>query len=270
MPRCDGLLPVAPWHCGSSPRTWGTLVGAHVGFPDDRFIPTHVGNTCHGQSSGLRTPVHPHARGEHSSGPAGRSRFSGSSPRTWGTPPMHRRRDAGSRFIPTHVGNTPIARRSAMVFSVHPHARGEHDPATGGQYQSDGSSPRTWGTLVPKAGCPVHRRFIPTHVGNTGHPGCMGYRVSVHPHARGEHTVFSTTGSARIGSSPRTWGTLLAAGTGSPRRTVHPHARGEHRPDLRAPPNGIGSSPRTWGTHPRCACARRRWRFIPTHVGNTR
>ena len=50
---------------GSSPRTWGTRFGAHVGIALGRFIPTHVGNTAPAASARLGRTVHPHARGEH-------------------------------------------------------------------------------------------------------------------------------------------------------------------------------------------------------------
>jgi len=34
-----------PRQYGSSPRMWGTLLGRYALGLDDRFIPTHVGNT---------------------------------------------------------------------------------------------------------------------------------------------------------------------------------------------------------------------------------
>jgi len=50
---------------GSSPRMWGTPVFVVPRLVDDRFIPTHVGNTmnCFSVQSGIW--VHPHACGEH-------------------------------------------------------------------------------------------------------------------------------------------------------------------------------------------------------------
>ncbi len=52
--------------------------------------------------------------------------------------------------------------------------------------------------------------------------------------------------------------------------TVHPHARGEHRPTLMRRSALGGSSPRTWGTLSVVVVFHLRFRFIPTHVGNTR
>ena len=92
-----------------------------------RFIPTPVGNTSAPWRASWPRPVHPHARGEHTSGESRRMRRSGSSPRPWGTRDGRRdradrgvgssprpwgtrsprpRSAAGSRFIPTPVGNT--------------------------------------------------------------------------------------------------------------------------------------------------------------------
>ena len=54
---------------GSSPRGWGTLPqsgGIDHGW---RFIPTRVGNTPPTSPRPRRSPVHPHAGGEHIDGP---------------------------------------------------------------------------------------------------------------------------------------------------------------------------------------------------------
>ena len=90
---------------GSSPRTWGTRnqKGARSGL--GRFIPTHVGNARVFGGALMGGPVHPHARGERTISSMPVTRWSGSSPRTWGT---HRRAKSvrlNVRFIPTHVGN---------------------------------------------------------------------------------------------------------------------------------------------------------------------
>ena len=50
---------------GSSPRMWGTPLGDFPDRPDNRFIPTHVGNTHCESYSSLSSSVHPHACGEH-------------------------------------------------------------------------------------------------------------------------------------------------------------------------------------------------------------
>ena len=154
-------------NAGSSPRTWGTLCRWTVDTINQRFIPTHVGNTPSTLSTRSPPAVHPHARGEHSAVRLVRLRYSGSSPRTWGTPifPLVAWIPAGSsprtwgtlcdgvaalmvlRFIPTHVGNTKITLAPLAGIAVHPHARGEHGCLCAFRILCAGSSPRTWGTL---------------------------------------------------------------------------------------------------------------------------
>ncbi len=56
---------------------------------------------------------------------------------------------------------------------------------------------------------------------------------------------------------------------GPGKKSVHPHACGEHVVKIFLGRLKYGSSPRLWGTHTRKRVSRRRWRFIPTPVGNT-
>ena len=199
-------------NAGSSPRTWGTRDRQRSQEREPRFIPTHVGNTAALRSTPGPQPVHPHARGEHGLPQPTRSRRAGSSPRTWGTPHNHSLPTDHRRFIPTHVGNTST--RSAITTSttVHPHARGEHRDSTLRDMYSSGSSPRTWGTLIQPRRKHRHKRFIPTHVGNTDRCGATHRPHPVHPHARGEHTERLDRLIVGRGSSPRTWGTRAGAG----------------------------------------------------------
>src|SRR5690606_17555565 len=90
--------------------------------------------------------VHPHARGEHLAGRRVATNLDGSSPRTWGTRKHTTDRLADSRFIPTHVGNTPRDLLRCAGASVHPHARGERSDHSSASPPHRGSSPRTWGT----------------------------------------------------------------------------------------------------------------------------
>ena len=131
---------------------------------------------------------------------------------------------------------------------VHPHACGEHVWVYLGLKPGDGSSPRMWGTRGFYRSLISIQRFIPTHVGNTPSIQSLQSKLSVHPHACGEHTHFTHVFTKYFGSSPRMWGTLkpLTLGRG-PRRfipthvgnttnlqtllimtAVHPHACGEH------------------------------------------
>jgi len=111
---------------GSSPREWGTLAQGMPPLPNDRFIPTRVGNTFLRVEQGPQPAVHPHASGEHESAPSTTGRIPGSSPREWGTHDGQGRHDCTKRFIPTRVGNTPSNEFSLLYPSVHPHASGEH------------------------------------------------------------------------------------------------------------------------------------------------
>ena len=172
-----------------------------------QFIPTHVGNTTSRRAAWPSGTVHPHARGEHMSEAVAAPALGGSSPRTWGTPACHRKSPSCHRFIPTHVGNTIAQRGAAMAKTVHPHARGEHWFEIVSHHAPDGSSPRTWGTLVEIGVVLPGRRFIPTHVGNTRTVARESSFSSVHPHARGEHATIRRLKPPADGSSPRTWGT---------------------------------------------------------------
>ena len=133
---------------GSSPRMWGTPPSPSRKRSHERFIPTHVGNTSRHGRGARRTPVHPHACGEHRTGSPCLSRSSGSSPRMWGTRNFRETVNEHPRFIPTHVGNTPAGAPPPRCASVHPHACGEHDGEIRGRNGSLGSSPRMWGTQM--------------------------------------------------------------------------------------------------------------------------
>ena len=175
---------------GSSPRAWGTRIQR--------------------RRRGPSRPVHPHVRGEHL----------GSRPSVW----------QGGRFIPTCVGNTPIAglvpnlipgssprawgtrcwtSGPAFQATVHPHVRGEH--------------------AVPSLPSLPLPRFIPTCVGNTAQAISAWRSFSgSSPRAWGTRACSARRCRSGYGSSPRAWGTLRSARrfpTGIP---VHPHVRGEH------------------------------------------
>ena len=274
---------------GSSPRTWGTRRRKVGRQPEFAVHPHARGNTHRADDSAWRAAVHPHARGEHLSPSPPVQSTTGSSPRTWGTPPGVAQDVDHQRFIPTHVGNTGPLRQRDIGEEVHPHARGEHGPALKAKVNPAGSSPRTWGTRLPLFVGKLLRRFIPTHVGNTSGSPSRSWRSSVHPHARGEHLSDPAALGESGGSSPRTWGTLRRNHHGNhhtrfipthvgntasavrvrSRAAVHPHARGEHSEVVRQSDAIGGSSPRTWGTRARRPCSTIPLRFIPTHVGNT-
>ena len=195
---------------GSSPRTWGTLRFPMSRLQSTRFIPTHVGNANRLGTSVDGVAVHPHARGERIGERALELVNAGSSPRTWGTLYDWRNTLRRRRFIPTHVGNADDATLQDSADAVHPHARGERASPTLRCHRANGSSPRTWGTRTETGYEQPFYRFIPTHVGNA--PGCRRETSiqTVHPHARGERIRLVFKQGQKVGSSPRTWGTLPA------------------------------------------------------------
>ena len=234
-----------------------------------RFIPTHVGNTGRPGPWAVRQTVHPHACGEYSSVLMPCVAHSGSSPRMWGIRAVKKTAPRGSRFIPTHVGNTscfPVRRSSA---SVHPHACGEYMSASKEQKRSSGSSPRMWGIQRNTKECRKENRFIPTHVGNTAVGFWRTPFTSVHPHACGEYSCPEHQVASSSGSSPRMWGIRGAWGWPPRRRPVHPHACGEYVAAYQQDLPDSGSSPRMWGIHLVHTNKDTGQRFIPTHVGNT-
>jgi len=146
---------------------WGTRQSPDLVNPCIRFIPTHVGNSVSQPSRRLPGPVHPHACGELHNHSVQVDLPHGSSPRMWGTQKGVGSERCWIRFIPTHVGNSLSAARSAPFSAVHPHACGELSGAPVSLCASYGSSPRMWGTLVEVFREIWRVRFIPTHVGNS-------------------------------------------------------------------------------------------------------
>ena len=167
----------------------------------------------------------------------------------WGIPYLRNFPHLAIRFIPTHVGNTPVEGI-------------EHE-------QNSGSSPRMWGIRMPGTRLRSSARFIPTHVGNTNAPANFNTTVTVHPHACGEYTSSGVIVSSHSGSSPRMWGILLRAGMVQKSvRFIPTHVGNtEYQTAINAPVTG--SSPRMWGIPLRTGPGEVIGRFIPTHVGNT-
>ncbi len=212
----------------------------------------------------------------------------GSSPRSWGTSAQLLIYIYNIRFIPTLVGNVSRDPLKFVIYSVHPHARGERIFGSCRAFESCGSSPRSWGTSIRAFFFQAIPRFIPTLVGNVL-PEFIYYPSStVHPHARGERLSPGRIKPSGLGSSPRSWGTFKISSLvfivirfiptlmgNVPNnlfqfnfKTVHPHARGER---LKRPVEVcylLGSSPRSWGTSQELPKITDAQRFIPTLVGN--
>ena len=133
------------------------------------------------------TADHPHGRGENDFvGSLNRVQF-GPSPRAWGKPAFHRRRDSVFRTIPTGVGKT-FSRIPAYRGSTdHPHGRGENSAGPKNDRPLNGPSPRAWGkpyTIVQRR---QESRTIPTGVGKTLNPPFLPCPCPDHPHGRGEN-----------------------------------------------------------------------------------
>ena len=70
------------------------------------------------------------------------------------------------RFIPTCVGNSPVALPVMFFAAVHPHMRGEQSLNSSYLASVGGSSPHAWGTGPLYCESGIRNRFIPTCVGN--------------------------------------------------------------------------------------------------------
>ena len=179
---------IAYGNSGSSPRPWGTPKRSPW-MPDmGRFIPTPVGNTRETAADTTRSPVHPHARGEHFQTFGSSKRETGSSPRPWGTLPPIQPASRGDRVIPTSVGNPPLCKSQTGIRL----------------------SQRPWGThyRYRRRDCPA--RIIPARVGNTPGPPGLHRGCSVHPHPHGERQATAGGAGGGAGSSPPAWGTRSA------------------------------------------------------------
>ncbi len=273
---------------GSSPRSWGTVPDRQRVARGFRIIPTLVGNGATSAPYSTETADHPHARGERRNSAESEAVVTGSSPRSWGTAATRRAARPRARIIPTLVGNGLSPRRRRTPRPDHPHARGERAVRQPGQDVEGGSSPRSWGTVLPDTLEKVLRRIIPTLVGNGIAPPDRDTRSPDHPHARGERGNGLPRHASRSGSSPRSWGTaavrdpdrrlgriiptLVGNGASDRRRSCgrpdHPHARGERAATSSRQPGFFGSSPRSWGTEVLVREEGRLRRIIPTLVGN--
>ena len=161
-----GLLLSKAGSIGSSPRVWGTPKNYAVGYFNNRFIPTCVGNSEAARRVMTVCSVHPHVCGELRVLTNQWGVPLGSSPRVWGTPSDNLLPCFFCRFIPTCVGNSniltnPVKRRRFIPtcvgnshrpqlrpcgLAVHPHVCGELQTRISSKALGTGSSPRVWGT----------------------------------------------------------------------------------------------------------------------------
>ena len=115
----------------------------------------------------------------------------------------------------------------------------------------------------------IHSRFTPTGVGTMCLRAARQHVRLVHPHGRGDNSLWRGGGQWLDGSPPRAWGqwrqdvgphrssrftptgvgTILAAAVGVAGGAVHPHGRGDNL--IRDLPrvSQAGSPPRAWGQY---------------------
>ena len=195
---------------GSPPHAWGHTIPARRLVRGIAGSPPHAWGTPCQPLCMLMLPVHPHTRGEHVSRlPRGvePSRFT---PTRVGTHVDEYQPASARRFTPTRVGNTQAAVNRCARLGSPPHAWGTPGAVTGydgarrftpdarggppdgiNVYPANRFPPRAWGTTVQ------HQRRLQF--------------PSVHPHARGDHSIGEFLTHTRLGSPP--------------------HTRGDHGPD---------------------------------------
>ena len=175
--------------------------------PEDRFIPTRVGNTGRCRPRFRWAAVYPHTCGEHVAAMLRHLLTFGLSPHVWGTRRFLKMFPFLIRFIPTRVGNTALYGVAENPITVYPHTCGEHITKPCWPACSSGLSPHVWGTPLPKSTSLVDCRFIPTRVGNTAYAFRLAVERMVYPHTCGEHCRLGDPQPQPYGLSPRLWGT---------------------------------------------------------------
>src|SRR5271157_634651 len=91
-----------------------------------RFTPTHVGTISLMDSYSFLRSVHPHTRGDNSTGCALSPDPTGSPPHTWGQFRIDFLGHDHRRFTPTHVGTIFFQNSRWLSITVHPHTRGDN------------------------------------------------------------------------------------------------------------------------------------------------
>ena len=292
---------------GSPPRAWGRCRARTTGNPPHRFTPTCVGTIAGEAEAKGGKSVHPHVRGDDAALSRSMIDSFGSPPRAWGRWDRQLVHRPAARFTPTCVGTIWNSAKHTPVRPVHPHVRGDdgghhgrpaplavHPHVRGDDSFADpvreiagGSPPRAWGRSERYGRPGAGGRFTPTCVGTIATGTWEAGRRSVHPHVRGDDSLWSSGASFSHGSPPRAWGrwssrrnrafasrftptcvgtiqtTLLVARL----TTVHPHVRGDDVPNATPSSLIIGSPPRAWGRCDRPQLCHLGYRFTPTCVG---
>jgi len=146
-----------------------------------------------------------------------------------------------------------------------------------------------WGQDVYGIQSPDREGIIPTRVGTRFFVISCIVEVWDHPHACGDKSSVRSSVRRTVGSSPRVWGQVLAAGPAKVQNRIiptrvgtrhigngrrydiwdHPHACGDKTAiALQAWP-ASGSSPRVWGQVSVMCWKASQSRIIPTRVGTS-
>ena len=191
---------------GTSPRAWGKLFLQASPTMFFRNIPTCVGKTQTGAAHSHHSSEHPHVRGENRQSKRPQSRNAGTSPRAWGKPRVDRLCSEPRRYIPTCVGKTILYLLIEVIYSEHPHVRGENVEVVLITAGMNGTSPRAWGKRPHRPGDAALLRNIPTCVGKTPSREVQPVQAAEHPHVRGENINSRINLVIWFGTSPRAGG----------------------------------------------------------------
>ena len=154
---------------GSSPRVWGIPADKLDVGPDQRFIPTRVGNT----------------------------------------PDCTMHRIGSVRFIPTRVGKTIGRYLTPRRLSgPPPRVWGKLKAGLAAAAAGRSTPTRVGKTLALALYLGYKERSTPTRVGKTKHVNAWRAIHEVHPHACGENSFTGTVAVNPEGPPPRVWGKL--------------------------------------------------------------
>jgi len=191
---------------GSPPRAWGHLARRHPERHGRRFTPTCVGTSTRPGEGRAYPEVHPHVRGDITSGALLWRFLLGSPPRAWGHLRIEQGNDWGYRFTPTCVGTSGGCGLLWHVSPVHPHVRGDIHGISKEEVCNAGSPPRAWGHLSDWWSKWRRLRFTPTCVGTSSASPQPPSPPTVHPHVRGDILFDPLVPDEWRGSPPRAWG----------------------------------------------------------------
>ncbi len=172
-------------------------------------------------------------RGDHTFSIAGEASARGLPPHAWGPPEAWQWAKAEGRSTPTCVGTTTLAGTPALLLTVYPHMRGDHNGWDVPSHQLLGLPPHAWGPLLCLAVAVAEDGSTPTCVGTTRSPRAPGSRPRVYPHMRGDHFAASYHWPTCSGLPPHAWGPPRGVPAETP---------------------GSGSTPTCVGTTSPCRC----------------